>query len=76
MFVWYVYYIELLERFRVYYYKALYKYCILLLLLKHTMLVFHNIHNTPHINTHIYIHIQQRYNKNKTQKYMIAFVLM
>ena len=30
----------------------------------------------PHINTHIYIHIQQIYNKKKTQKYMIAFVLM
>ena len=29
----YVYYIGLLKRFRVYYYKALYKYCILLLLL-------------------------------------------
>ena len=30
----------------------------------------------PHINTHIYIHIQQIYNFKKTQKYMIAFVLM
>ena len=33
LFVWYVYYIGLLERFRVQYYKALFKYCILLLLI-------------------------------------------